>query len=474
MQKRIHTLALCGLAVLASTMLASPAPSQSENVLILIADDLGIDQVRAYGYQDAQGNPLAPSTTNIDSLASEGILFRNAWAAPACTTSRGEALTGRYANRLGTGAALGSSGSGDTGLRDDISTIADLLPPEYHRVILGKWHVAGTGPLGALTQGIDHAPRCGFEVHNGTFANFDGNQTYLNWTLLQALATNPITATETAITDTYATTYTTDIALRTIAALGDDPWFLWVAYHAPHKPYHIPPAHLIQTPGLDTSQNYGKGRAMIEALDTEIGRLLAGIPPGVRARTTVVFYGDNGTQSNLVRPPFLAGRSKGSIYNGGIHVPMIVSSPLTPPAQRGSESDALVDITDILPTTLEICGSPPVPRTDGVSMVPYLSDPTLPSQRDWIYAERFKPNFVPMPGETIADAALTLYRQTVRDSRYKLLRKWTTGGSESFEMYDLEVDFFELQDLLDAQGNPPAALQGVFDTLKQVIRRMAN
>lgn len=445
---------------------------QSENILVLVADDLGVDRVGAYTYTNNQGQTIAPATTNIDQLAAEGVLFRRAWAAPGCSASRGSSLTGRYPNRLGVGSAIGSNGSGDTGLRDDFVTIGDSIPSTYTRVILSKWHLAGSGPLGALAQGLDHAPRCGFDVHLGTFGNLGGQTTYFDWNLLLSLASSLSATTETAITGTYATTYSTDSALRAIRALGDSPWFIWVGFHAPHPPYHIPPAHLIQTPGLDTTQNIGKGKAMVEALDTEIGRLLAGISPDVRSRTTIIFYGDNGTHAHLVQPPFSGGHSKGTVYNGGVHVPMIVSSPRTPAALYGSECNALVDVTDLLPTIVELSGGAPVPGLDGTSMVPYLNDPSTPSQRDWIYAEKFKPNFVPIPGQTIGSFPLTKYHQAVRGPRFKLMRETESLGTV-LQMFDMRSDYFESQNLLSAEGNPPAALQAEFDSLLAVLDRMA-
>lgn len=472
----------CSLVAVALLLLHPPSfgsratareTARCENVLILIADDLGIDRVRAYGYTNSQGMLIAPNTSNIDQLAAEGILFRNAWAAPACSTSRASALTGRYPNRVGVGAAISSNGSGDTGLRDDYDTIADLLPVPYRRAVLGKWHVAGPGSLGALTQGIDHAPRCGFEVHVGTFANLVGSQTYFDWLLLQSSILNLPATSETWVNGQYATTYTTDSAIRTINNFDDQPWFLLVSFNAPHTPYHVPPAALIQTPGLDTTQNLGKGKAMIEALDTEIGRLLASISPDVRAHTTVIFYGDNGTQFNLVQPPFSGGKSKGTVYNGGVHVPMIVSSPLIPPQHVGAECAALIDVTDLLPTVLEVVGVSAPTTIDGVSMVPYLQDPSTASQRAWIYAEKFKPNFVPAAGQTIGDQTLTQHHQAVRDARYKLIRQWGTA-SETFLMFDLATDYFETQNLLDAQNQPPPSLQTTYNALRSVLTRMAQ
>jgi arylsulfatase A-like enzyme len=470
------------ISLAALLFVVMPEPSRPRevparpNVLVLVADDLGIDRVRAYGFQNQQGNLIAPLTSRIDQLAAQGVLFRSAWAAPACSPARACALTGRYPNRTGVGQAIDLPG--ETGLRDDELTIADLLPPEYGTAVVGKWHLAGRGPLGALTQGLDHAPRCGFDLHCGTFANFYGSQSYFDWALLLSKATNLAETGEFWVHGEYATTRTTDIALRTIRTFGERPWFLWVAYNAPHKPYHVPPAHLIQSPNLNLQTELGRGKAMIEALDAEIGRLLDGIPAAIRARTTVVFLGDNGTAKPLVQAPFPPLKAKGTVYNGGVHVPLIVAGAGIRPEQQGSECAALVDISDLLPTVAELCGAPLPPQADGHSLVPYFSDPAAPSQRTWIYAERFGPNFVPEPGRTLGDAGLLFHDQTARDARYKLVRKWSSAGgpqgSEVLEFYDLEADYFETADLLDILGLPPPPLQSAFDALREVAARMAR
>ncbi len=453
---------------------AFPAFAQ-DNVLVIVADDVGIDRVRAYGYQNTNGKPLAPPTASIDRLASQGVLFRNAWAHPYCSPSRGAALTGRYPNRLGVG--FPTSGTlAESGLRADEPTIADLLPPDYFAGVVGKWHLADDSPLGTLTGGLDHAPRCGFRFHVGSSGNFLGAETYYAWQQTRARIAN-LGASRTKLITQYATSRTTDDALRAVSAFEGSPWFLWVAYNAPHTPYHVPPTGLLQSEPPIPGNPLSMGKSMIEALDTEIGRLLDSIPAPVLARTTIVFFGDNGTSLDLVEPPFKAARSKGTVYNGGVHVPLIVVSPRTPAAARGSECDALVDLTDLLPTVADVAGFAVPPGLDGVSMRPYLEDPAAPSQRTWIYAELFEHNFVPQPGTTIGNQSLERFHQAARDERYKLIRLFDGGAGAPAtveEFYDLETDYFESVNLLDASGAPPAALQVTYDALAAVLDEQSS
>lgn len=494
----MRELMLSLLATLSSTALclASPAPSapcapapgsgapeSQENVLVIVVDDLGLDKAKPYGFVDANGDPIAPSTPNIDRIARQGMMFRNAWAAPSCSPSRATSLTSKYPHRHGMGVVLTQSGViSSVGMSSDETTIADLLPSNYLSAVIGKWHLAGIAPIGTPTGGIDHAPRCGFDLHAGTSYGIGGTtNTFFDWFMTVSLLSD-LAGSQVQFQDNqYETTRTTDVALRSIRSMGDRPFFMWVAYHAPHQPYHVPPAHLIQSPGLDLTTNQGQGEAMIEALDTEIGRLLQSMDPDVLARTTVIWLADNGTDQVLVEPPFDPNKAKRTIYNGGVQVPFYVMSRRIPPEHRGSVCDRIIDVSDLLPTITEMVGGTTPTGLDGTSFLPYLSDPQAPAQREWIFAERFKPNFSPSSGVSFAqhEQNLRVHDQTARNERFKLLRfrRWSVTGqltSEHYEFYDMSVDYLETNDLLDSQGSPPAAFQSDYDELKQVLLQLAS
>ena len=126
---------------------------------------------------------------------------------------------------------------------------------------------------------------------------------------------------------------------------------------------------------------------MLEALDTELGRLLAGIDPAVLAETIVFVVGDNGTAAQATTPPFDPDHAKNTVFEGGINVPFFVSGPGIP---AGAECEGLVNLTDLLATVAELTGGGPVTAEDSVSIVPYFSDPTQASLRPWIYSERME------------------------------------------------------------------------------------
>ena len=151
-------------------------------------------------------------------------------------------------------------------------------------------------------------------------------------------------------------------------------------------------------------------RAMVEALDTEIGRLLEGVD---LQRTTVIFLGDNGTTPQVVVPPFDPARAKNTVYEGGVHVPLFVAGAAV--EVPGTTCDGLVHAVDLFATALELAGVdlaavlPPDLALDSVSFAPYLADPALPSLRSTLFTEVFKPNG-PVSGP-LAEAVIGPYCQ---------------------------------------------------------------
>lgn len=379
-----------------------------ENILVLIADDVGVDRVGVYGEHPDPGR-----TPNIDRLAERGILFRNAWSNPNCSPTRAALLTGRHPFRTGIGSPLGLLG---IGLSIEENTIPKMLGPEWASIALGKWH------LGSNNQGPLHALQCGFDIHSGSVNNIG------NYSLWQKSVNG-----ESSVTDTYATTDTTNDAIRVIRGAGE-PWFLWVAFNAPHKPFHAPPDHLHDfdlsgDPEASPVQHY---KAMMQALDHEIGRLLNEVD---FERTTVIFLGDNGTVGAAVSPPHDPTKAKNTVFEGGVNVPLIVAGPRV--TRGNQECTALVQTTDLFATVAEVAGRANT-AVDSVSFLPYLAQPGRPTIRPTVFAEQFWLNgFGPY----------IIHRRAIRDLRYKLMVSPLTGIEK---LYDLVADPFETSDLLES------------------------
>jgi len=347
------------------------------NVLVLVADDLGVDALSAYG----EGTSL-PSTPNIDALAQGGLLFRNAWSNPVCSSTRAGLLTGRYSFRQGIGWLVYEAAPGPP------LPLSELTLPEaldlttggqYAHAAFGKWH------LGDSTVGGDLAPNlAGFSHFAGTLANLFAPEDYFNFTKITDGVSTAVTS--------YATSETVDDVLAWVGQTPD-PWFAYVGFHAPHTPYHSPPASL-HSVDLTQPTKRKQFEAMVEALDTEIGRLLNGLAPAVRANTTVIFVGDNGSHGQITLPPFDPKHAKGTLYEGGVNVPLIVQGQLV--TELGQEVTGLVSTTDLFATVLQIAGGgTPLPKgagRDSIGLRPYFTNAQLPPLRNYAYAEAFLPN----------------------------------------------------------------------------------
>ena len=443
----ITTLLLSGLA---GSPLSEPPAALQENVLLIVLDDVGIDRVGAYNAFTSDVR-----TPVIDSLAARGVRFTRAWANPVCSPTRAAMLTGKPAFRTGVGTFIGSN---QLPLQDNEPSIAKSLPAGITAAALGKWHLGDIAPcsqpVGSDDQ--DHAIRAGFRVYEGNLRNIRGGaacgESYTRW--LETYATGG--GATTVANTTYATTDTTDDAIDLIAALGDNPWFLWVAYSASHVPLHVPPASLITYDDDPVPPDFTDPTvqllAMTEALDTEIGRLLANVDPTVLARTHVIVIGDNGSVSATADPPYNDGRSKGTVYEGGLRVPLIVTGPAVAAAgTAGMTCSALVHATDMHATVLEVFGAVPGPDPDQdtISFLPYLSNPGLASIRQSLYGEIFNSNFDPNSGP-INPNFLNKWNTGISDGRWKLIQRLDSSSNTLFyeEFYDLTVSPEDAQDNL--------------------------
>jgi arylsulfatase A-like enzyme len=403
-----------------------PVRKPPPNIVVIIADDLGVDLVRSYGE-----SPEAPCTTHMDLLASQGLLFRNCWANPVCSPARAALLTGRYGVRTGIGKALMTN---EPGLSLAETTLPEILQA-YQSAAVGKWHLSGN-------SGLLHPNETGFD-HFAGFMNAELIN-YFNWPKVVDGVSSQST--------TYSTIDITNEAIASMSTM-QEPWFLYVAYNAPHTPIHVPPAELCENnlcPGqycsnlTGSSDEMEKARAMVESLDSEIGRLLATLDT-VDPNAYVFLLSDNGTGRPVSIAPFLPAHAKATAYEGGVNVPLIVRGP----GVATGECDALVSIVDLYATIADIAGVPSVAE-DSVSFVPCLANPSA-SPRPDVYTELFTPTG---GGPLYAD-----HLRAAREARYKLIRE--VGHADEF--YDLLLDPFESTNLLPTLNTNE---QAAFDALE--------
>lgn len=394
------------------------AQGQIPNVLLVVADDVGVDGIGCYGLGSNPAN-----TPNIDALAATGVRFLNAQACPLCSPTRASILTGRHGFRTGIGKALSSV---DAGLSLSEVTLPELLEGAgIQTALIGKWHLGESQTWQTPTM------IGGF----GTFVGSLGGALadYSNW---QKVNGGPAVA----HTD-YATTDAVDDAITFVTG-ATEPWFLMLSFNAGHSPYHVPPAvvpplHTVPAPLNSVVKRY---RAMVEAMDTELGRLLTSIPAATLAATNIVFMGDNGTASAVVELPFIAAQSKGTVYQGGVHVPLIVAGPVVGGAPRTEPS--LVHAVDLFATIAAMQGVdvtvavPPPVRLDAVDATSLLAAAMQPQVRHYSYSQEFT-------GATAM--ATTGDSEMIRTLTYSLLRfqDGTTASDVREEMYELIADPFE-------------------------------
>jgi arylsulfatase A-like enzyme len=408
-----------------------------QNIMLIVADDVGVDLIGAY-----DEHPVPGRTPVIDQLASSGMLFRNAWSNPVCSPTRTTMLTGRYSFRTGIGYAI-QYVSANIELYPGEVTLPDILSPVYHTAALGKWHLATKA-----VSGLAHPNLAGFEEYRGNITVYpvqpdltgDG---YFSFEKTIDGQTEPST--------TYSSTDIVDDALDVISST-EEPWFLWLAFNAPHIPFHKPPPalHTYDLPLSVADSGQLHGRAMLEAMDTELGRLFAEMDPAVLAETLIIVVGDNGTSKYVVTPPWDPTKAKETVYEGGVNVPLIVAGPGVKP---GTECRALVNLTDLFATIAEVAGVPATTGVDSVSMVPYFAEPDTPSQRSWVYSEMAKTQLSSPPFNGYGPFAK--WDRVVRGARFKLMRNHN-GSWVSYQeqLFDLETDPFETVNLLGGRLDP--------------------
>lgn len=377
------------------------------DVVVVVLDDVGVEKLSAYGVHD---QPVR--TPVIDALAEEGVVFANAWSEPTCSPTRAAALTGRNPSQTGIGRWIHSEVNPIRLAQEEI-TLAERLadaPTPYTSAVAGKWH------LTEWSDGLDPSRDAldqGFARHRGAMANvqmtfaLDGEGTYTWWEKNVDGAID--------YTETYATTDTVDEAIAFFAEV-DGPRFLWLAFNAPHSPLHRPPAGLLAEPLPEEPTDAERYAAMLEAVDTELGRFLASLDADTRAAATLIVLGDNGTYAEAMTLPSDAERAKDTVYDGGVHVPLIVAGPYV---DEPGVSAALVQTTDLFATVAHVAGLDVRGDAglDSASFLPQVVDPDHPGARAYAFAEEFYDG----------DAAWT-----VRDAGYKLIRRNEPEREELF------------------------------------------
>ncbi|NQZ28424.1 MAG: YHYH protein [Colwellia sp.] len=323
------------------------------NILFIISDDQGLDASAQYDF-----SADLPQTPTLNMLAQQGITFENMWVTPACSTTRSTIITGKYGVNNGVESLPGNLSAEHEILQQYLK--GNVATDNYQSAVFGKWHIGGTNETHPNDVGVDY--------YAGNIGNLSN---YYDW----SLTINGVVENSTV----YHSTKITDLALSWISE-QTTPWFTWLAYSAPHSPFHLPPQSLHNRSLSGTSSDITNNKrdyylAAIEAMDAEIGRLLASLDEETLNNTIVIFIGDNGTPSSVIdTSTYSKTHAKCSLYQGGIATPFIVSGQGV--TRLNERESALVTATDLYATIAEIAGVSATKVHDSQSFKALFTDGT--------------------------------------------------------------------------------------------------
>lgn len=443
--------------------------TRPKNIVFILADDLGWSDLGCYGAD-------LHETPHLDQLARTSVRFTHAYAAaPVCSPTRASIMTGKHPARLGittwhegavsppTGHALLPAPS-EPNLPHGEVTIAELAQERgFQTALIGKWHL-GTAPYYPETQGFDiniggthwGAPQTFFYPYRG-IGRFGGGE----YRYVPGLGHG-------GREGEYLTDRLTDEALKTIDgfAAARRPFFLYLAHHAPHTPIEARRAAIDKyerkkRAGVYRHQNAAYA-AMVESLDDSIGRVVAHLKRrGLDRDTILVVMSDNGGYLRDSRGAMITDNAplrsgKGSLYEGGIRVPLIIHWPGVTPA--GAVSGEPVVSTDLFYTLAEAIGAT-LPRSlaagagDGRSLTPVLRDPRQARlDRDALFFHF--PHYYPTTTPVSA----------IRTRAWKLLEYFEDGRAELFDVLN---DPREERDLAASKPEITAQLRARLDSWRQ-------
>ena len=366
------TAVCCSLAVLAQQRTIPARP----NILLILADDLGYGDLSCQGATDLK-------TPNIDRIFSNGIQFRNCYAnSTVCSPSRSALLTGCYPDLVGVPGVIRTNEENSWGY---LSQKATLLPAElkkagYKTAIIGKWHLGLEAPNLPNLKGFDEFYGFLGDMMEDYYTHIRDNNNYMR--------INEKTVSPTG----HATEIFTNWAIDYLNRRGNDktPFFMYLAYNAPHDPIQPPAEWLEKVKERERSITEKRARlvALIEHLDDNVGRVLNQLEKsGKLDNTLIIFVSDNGGNLNYGanNGPYRGGKT--DLYEGGIRIPGGIMWNKV--IKRGQVTDKLLILMDLFPTICEVAGVKIQHQVDGISLLPtLLGMPQETDQRTLFFMRR--------------------------------------------------------------------------------------
>jgi arylsulfatase A len=420
------------------------ARQNKPNILFILADDLGWSQLGCYGSNYYE-------TPQIDQLAVEGKRFTDAYAAcPVCSPTRASILTGKYPARLHLTDFIAGGlfpyaklkqPEWQKFLKLEEITIAEILKEAgYKTASFGKWHLSiEKKPPQSLPYNPD---KQGFDKH---------------------IVTYKPTRDQDPENDAHNVELITQKSLEFLEQNKDQPFFLYVAHNSIHDPLKEK-ADLIERyknkPGSDLPENNPVIAAMLERLDSSIGRLLNKLDElNISDNTVVIFFSDNGgLKRDAWQTPLRGGKAQ--LYEGGIRVPFMIRWPGK--VSPNSVCTTPVSSVDFLPTFCDIIKlQKNIPENvDGTSILPLITH-NGSINRDaifWHYPHYHSAGIVPSGA--------------IRKGRFKLIEWYDTSLPETeqpFELYDLEQDLGETKNLVEEKPKVFLELKNQLEEWRQLV-----
>lgn len=394
--------------------------AQLPNILVILGDDHGYGDISAHRGPHIQ-------TPNIDRIAENGMRLTQFYAnSSVCSPSRAALMTGRYPDRVGVPGVIRTYPESNWGYfsRDAITLPSMLKQKDYHTSIIGKWHLGLEPENHPCKRGFDHFHGFLGDMMDDYYTHLRHDQNYMRKDL------------EVIDPRGHATDLFTEWAIDVIRghAHSSQPFFLYLAYNAPHTPIQPPEDWIerVRQREPDASPERVKYIALVEHMDAGIGRILDALEnTGQLANTLVVYTSDNGGQLNVGATNGDLKGGKGQMYEGGIRVP--TCAMWADGIEKGQVCDNVAMLMDLFPTACEIAGASVNHEIEGQSILPTLRGESQDFSDRAMYWVRKDggPSF------------LGLNQHAVRRGNIKLLHN---SPFEPLELYDLGNDPQETSD----------------------------
>lgn len=425
------------------------AKTKPPNVIIILTDDAGVGD---FGFN---GNPLI-KTPHLDQLAARSTRFTNFFVSPVCAPTRASIMTGKFSQTTG----VYDTYNGGAVMATEEITLAEILRDNgYQTGIFGKWHLGDNYPYRPVDQGFLES----FVFKGGGIGQPGDHDNYFKFDSAYYNPTMYLNEKKVS-TKGYCSDVFTDEALRFIRSETNKPFFVYLAFNAPHTPLQVPERYEAMYKSLtldDFSKIPGSPKNMTEKdldaarkiygmmtnVDENIGRLMDELKnKDLLDNTIVIFLSDNGPQQNRYKMGLRA--LKGSVYQGGIKTPCLIHFPKALPANREIATTAAH--IDLLPTILDLCRikSPVKSQINGRSLIPLIDGNDQEFSKRTLFFEWGRGFPIPYRNFAAMKGNFKLVGNTDHQS-----------GIEGFELFDLSVNPDESKNVISENHEKAQSLK---------------